>query len=128
MSRVKILLISMVGTGIFIVSLFVAIKGVCKINYFCSRLHDDSLAFIFFPMLLLLIFSLITYKMREDVFQTWWKFSRVWMPLSMLAILIAPSYSSNWMIPIEKGTVAFFSSMIYIITSLVIVVYKKLKG
>ncbi|HBR78871.1 MAG TPA: hypothetical protein DEA46_00385 [Candidatus Moranbacteria bacterium] len=81
----------------------------------------DTLFMIIFPAIPLFIFSLITYPMKENVFQAWWQFTRVWIPISMLAILIAPSYSHNWMFPIEKGTVASFSSLIYIITNILII-------
>ena len=74
-----------------------------------------------FPIIPLFIFSLITYKMREEVYQTWWKFARVWIPASMLAILIAPSYANNWMFPIEKGNVAAFFSLVFVVSSILII-------
>ncbi len=42
---------------------------------------------IFLPLLLL---SLITYKMREEVFRAWWNFARWWVP-----IIIAVTYLLN---------------------------------
>lgn len=91
----------------------------------CMDIFYDAIV-NFLPIIPLFIFSLITYKMRDEIFQAWWKFSRVWIPLSMIAILISPSYG-NWMIPIEKGTVAFFSSIVFCIISLIIIIRQSFK-
>lgn len=74
---------------------------------------------LFFPLFL---FSLITYKMREESFQAWWKLARVWIPASMLAIIIAPSYASSWLFPIEKGNVAVFLSLGFFIASALLLI------
>jgi hypothetical protein len=76
------------------------------------------------PILPLFLLSLITYKMRDEVYRAWLHFAYIWIPLSILAILLAPEYSSDWMFPIVKGTVAFFSSLIFVAVSLVIIAYK----
>ena len=89
----------------------------------CPFVMSD-IKFILFPIIPLFIFSLITYKMQEEVFQFWWKFARVWIPLSMLGILLSPSYSSNWMFPIEKGNVALFSMILFAIVSVSMIAYK----
>lgn len=124
MTRKKILVIEIVGLMILAIAIAVSIKGSCSANFICDRPHDDSMAKILFPIIPLFIFSLITYKMRQEMYQAWWKFARIWIPLSMLAVLISPSNTSNWMFPIEKGTVAFFSSCAFVIISLVIIAYQ----
>jgi hypothetical protein len=83
-----------------------------------------TVLFIIIPFF---IFSLITYSMKEIIFQIWWKFARVWVPLSMLAILISPDYSSNWMFPVEKGNVALFTSILFIIISIGIIIWKSIE-
>lgn len=79
---------------------------------------------ILLPFIPLFLFSLVTYKMRDEVYRAWLRFSCIWIPLSMLAIFSAPEYSSDWMYPVEKGTVAFFSSVLYGIISIVIIIWK----
>ncbi len=118
------ILASFVGSALLIILNLIGTFGLCGGKGYSNcmdTMHDAMLIFVI--IIPLFIFSLITYKMKEDVYQTWWKFSRVWIPLSMLMILMAPSYSSNWMIPIEKGTVAFFSSIIYGAISVYIIIY-----
>ena len=71
----------------------------------------------FFPIIPLFIFSAITYRMRETTYRAWIRFAAVWIPLSMVAVFLAPEYSADWMYPIVKSTVAFFSSLLFAIIS-----------
>lgn len=98
-------------------------------DYFIANGHKGNCPFIlsdieaiFLPLFPLFLFSLITYKMREEVFQSWFRFARVYIPASMLLILLAPSYSSNWMFPYDKGRAAFLFSSLFIIISIVKIV------
>jgi len=121
----KILFIfSLVGVLLFFVFLFATKLGLCAfINSSCTETFDpiaENLS-IFIPLFLL---SLITYKMRDEVYHAWFRFSCVWIPLSMIAIFFAPEYSSDWMFPVVKGTIAFFSSLLYVILSLIIIIWK----
>jgi len=117
-----------------LVSLFLIIIEYAGTYFWCDLLikngHESGcpfvmsdIKFILFPIIPLFIFSLITYKMRDEVFQFWWKFARIWIPLSMFAIIISPS-TGNWMIPIEKGNVALFSMILFTISSVFIIVCK----
>jgi hypothetical protein len=76
------------------------------------------------PVVPLFLFSLITYKMRDDVYRAWLRLAQWWIPLSMLAIFLAPEYSSDWMFSIVKGTVAFFSSLLFVAISIVLILWK----
>lgn len=79
---------------------------------------------LFLPIIPLFILALITYKMRDEVYRAWLRFAYVWIPLSMLLIFLAPEYSTDWMFPVVKGTVAFFSSILFVIISLILIVWK----
>lgn len=128
MIKRNVLLISLVFVIIFLVSIFSQEIGLCSSLTFCSE-HFDVIAEVIFPILPLFLFSLITYKMREEVFQLWFRFARVYIPASMLLILLAPSYSSNWMFPYDKGIAAFLFSSLFIIISIVKIVlaHRRLK-
>ena len=78
----------------------------------------------FIPIIPVLIFSLITYWMREDVYRAWFKFVRWWIPLSMLAIFLAPEYSSSVLSEIDKGTVTVITSLLFAAISLAIIAAK----
>ena len=78
----------------------------------------------FFPVISFFLFSLITYKMRNEVYSAWLRFSYVWIPLSMTAIFLAPEYSGDLMYPIEKGSVALITSLLFVVISFLIIVWK----
>ncbi len=68
--------------------------------------------------------SVAAYKLPDDIYAPWFKFARWWVPLSMFLILISPQYSTNFMDPIEKGSVAFAMSAIFLVASIGIIVVK----
>lgn len=74
----KVLIGSIVGSLILYLLFNSVDTGLCKI--YCGNVIDQyQNVFLFFPIIL--IFSLLTYKMSEDVFVHWWKFSRVAIPI-----------------------------------------------
>lgn len=85
--------------------------------------------FVFlFPIIFL--FSLITYKMREEVFCAWFNFTKWWIPISIFLTLITPGSSGGGFgIPsiFDKEFLAFILSALFFIISLVIIVRKSLK-
>jgi len=85
-----------------------------------------SAILIFTPVIPLFLLSLITYKMRDSVYRAWLRFAQVWIPLSMIAIYLAPVYSNDLMFLVVKSTVAFGSSLLFIIISLLIIGYQYL--
>ncbi len=78
----------------------------------------------FIPFLAVFSLSLITYKMRDEVYRTWFKFARWYVPLSMLLILITPEYGGELFNPIQKGSVAFLLTALFFVVSLLIVAIK----
>lgn len=117
----------------FIFSLFLFIISIKGTYYYCGGVYGICVemfhlfSLVFFPILSLFLFSLVTYFMREEIFQVWWKFARVWIPLSMIAIILAPSYASDFMFPVDKGRVAFFASSLFLLTSLILIIRTKWK-
>jgi len=84
MTKKNVLVVSFAYVIFFIVSFLVSL--LCEEDM--CRIHDDSvlgwmlLNFIF--LIPIFIFSLITYKMREEVFQSWWRFARWFAPVIIL--------------------------------------------
>ena len=126
MTKKSTLLIS----GFFTISFFVLdsigtykLCGEYSVGNCPFLLHDILGTFIIFIPLFLL--SLITYKMRDEVFQTWFKFTRIWVPLTILLVIISPEYG-NALFPVEKGSVSFAMSLLFLIISLIIIISKHL--
>ncbi len=84
---------------------------------------------MFLSFLPITIFSLITYPLREETFRSWLRFAKWWVPMSMLLVLITPDGQSGGYMPslIDKQVVAFLTSAVFIIISLIIVLYKSIK-
>ena len=109
-------------------STFFSVTGQCHMNYvgWCGTLSgfiEHTVVFTM-PLIILFLFSLITYRMRTEIYETWFRFARWWIPLSMLAIFLAPEYSHDWLYPITKGYIAFATSAIFLVISALIVVIK----
>jgi len=74
---------------------------------------------IFFPIFL---FSLITYKMRNEIFHAWTKFTYVWLPLTLILVFIAPEYQNSWLPIYEKSFVSFVMSSVYVLISVILII------
>ena len=124
MVRKKYLLFFSALTSIVLVFLdFLGTDKICGGRQYTMCMQSVHSYFIVLqPVFFLLIFSLITYWMREDEYRAWFKFARWWIPLSMILILISPEYSHDWMYRIEKGTVAFATSLLFVVISIIIVI------
>jgi hypothetical protein len=72
-----ILVISLVGSFIAYLIFVSNTINICDI-YCGSTLGEYHNVFLFFPFIL--FFSLITYKLPDQVFQSWWKFARIATP------------------------------------------------
>lgn len=124
MSKKNTLIVSLLGTLIFVTLLFATKLGICgPENYACTDALDPiaQTLSIFFPVFLL---SVITYFMRDDVYRTWFRFTRWWVSLSVLATLIIPT-TRDWLYPLaSKAGVAFLSVIFFFLISLVLIAYK----
>ena len=89
----------------------------------CMSINYD-IDLVLIPIIPLFLFSLITYFMRDDVYRVWARFSYIWVPISMVLIFLAPEYSSSFIYPITKGSVAFISSLLFTLISLILIIWK----
>ena len=123
-NQLKIIIVSGIISVTLVALNHIGTYEICRNKFECTEiLYTIMLAL--FPIILLFIFSLITYKMREEVFAAWWKFARVFIPLSVFAVLIAPSYSNNSFFPIdEKGSVLLYFCLNFVISSVLIIFLK----
>ena len=125
LSKRNTLLASLLGIVAFFVFAFSRELGLCSSDSYSEcALTLEGLAETLLPVFPVMIFSLVTYLLRMDVYTTWFKFVRWAIPLSLVLILIAPQYDSDWMFPMDKGTVAFAASAIFSVVSLVIILLK----
>lgn len=126
MQKKHVLIIGIVGTLLFSFLIFLG-TNTCYANATCkawrNMLSDSFIVTLFFPCVL--IFSLITYKMRNEVFRAWLRFSYWWIPLSFILILSASNESGN-VFPFPSLQAIFGIALpgLYFIVSLILILLK----
>lgn len=70
------------------------------------------------------IFSFITKKMNDGVFLAWLRFTKWWVVPALLAVAFASSSHDAFFSYFEKRPISFFISIVYVVVSTVIFVYK----
>lgn len=136
MTKKSVLLIGLIGT-LFVLSLFFLDTNLCYSSTSCmeirSFLNNDIFALIFLTPPLFIL-SLITYKMKEEVFRTWWNFARWWVPVIIIATLLLENAGGGGGWGISSGifefAVLWLLYIIFIVTSLVKIVraYLRTRG
>lgn len=135
MTKKKVFFISLAMTVIN----FLLIGGNKTLDLWCGENNYDcrsNLLYLSLYLLLflpILLFSTITYFIKEEVFRTWLKFTYWYLPAYILAILLLSDMGGGggYLIgPIGSGFIAVNLSGLYMIISLTLVVYKavSLKG
>jgi hypothetical protein len=134
MSKKSVLLISLAYVFYFVAAFLISL--VCEADR--CRIHDDSilgwLLLYFIFLIPVFIFSLITYKMREEVFRAWWRFALWFVPVIMLVTFLFNSQNrGGGMVATMAGgfdilIIGIFYT-IFVITSLVkiILTYRQVK-
>lgn len=92
-----------------------------------SSLISILLASASIPIFLL---SLITYKMRDEVFRAWWNFARWWVPVIIIITFLLENASGGGTLGMNKDFTAFILIILYsvlVITSLVKIVRTYIK-
>lgn len=128
-TKKNILIVSGVGVLVLLIWNYIGNYRICDIVSGNGSAGEcpfflTGIAMIFFPIFPLFFFSLLTYKMRQESYETWFRFARWWIPLSMILVLLAPEYSNDWMFPITKGSVAFITSILFTPISLILITWK----
>ena len=87
MTKKNILVASIVYIVYFIAILI--IDRLCH-NSWC-RIHDEDFLgwvfIIFLPLLPIFFLSLITYRMKDEIFRAWWNFARWWVLVIIVGTL-----------------------------------------
>jgi hypothetical protein len=127
-SKKLVLWISLIVTLFLGLVLIIEGKDYCYQNILCEKIFNLAgfLSFNIFLFPVILFFSLITYKMRDEVFRLWVRFTYIWLPLTLILVFIAPEYQNSWLPIYEKGFVSFVMSAIYVLVSIILVVIKHL--
>jgi hypothetical protein len=131
MTKKNILIFSAVISTILLIANFIGNVRICTKggveNYSCLDMLS-SIEVIFLPIFAILVFSLITYKMRDEVFRLWLRFVYWWIPFSMFLTLITPNANGGYFVSLwDNEMTAIFSSFIFVIVSTILIIYKSMK-
>ena len=86
--------------------------------------YSHSFFLQFLPMLPVSIVCLFLLFQRTEIYESWFRFARWWIPLSMILIFISPEYPQGIYDPIQKGSVALVMSVLFVAISIVIITIK----
>ena len=127
-TKLKVLLISFVLVGFYFL-----IAGTKMLTFWCGVGHLDcqdnldsfsDYLVLFFPILL---FSIITYFLKEGVFKAWLKFAYWYFPIYILVILFLSDRGSGGYLMGPVFNSEFFAltlSGLFVIISLILVIGK----
>lgn len=101
------------------------------VMYFSKFNNDLILSLVkplFWVMIPMFIFSLITLFLKNYVFKVWIKFTLFFLLISIILILITPTSTHGMdFLPLVKETLSLLLTGFYSIMSLIIIVYKSLR-
>jgi len=133
MNSKKIVLFTALVTLLIVALIILAdiIYGYCPRTYidatgtqYCGKSVSDFVPEIlmligFFVSLPIFFLSLLTYRMKEEVFHAWWNFARWWVPIMVIAVLLALDRSDSFLPPLfSKVNVGLLFGGVFIVVSL----------
>ncbi len=95
----NVLLISLVGTLLILALFVLTVTDFCYNSVSCSNFfivwHPWNIAEYFFFTPPILLFSLVTYWMKDEVFRAWWNFARWMVSIIIFATIAIQFMPSN---------------------------------
>lgn len=123
----------MVSIIIFAVSVFLGnapVFGLCSNNSLaCIEMFSESLAQpLFLGSMSLVVTSFILLFLKPEIFKTWSKFAIFAIPILAVFIITTPVQCSAALgMCLDKELASWFSSILFLIISLIIIIYKSIK-
>lgn len=97
----------------------------CSQGSYCSEFFK-FIKIVFLISTTLLPISIIAYFCKERIFSLWKKFTFIYLTIYLFSIIVSPLYGGAFL-KIEKGTVAIFLTILYLILSLLFIMFLTLK-
>lgn len=128
MTKRNIFFVSVVGSILFLILIFLLESHTCSEWWLWCRKYIWNSSNLILKLLLItppiFLFSLITYKMRDEVFRAWWRFARWWVPVIIGITLLLNDTVKGGDFPATVGRgfnmlIIIFFYIIFIVISLV---------
>jgi hypothetical protein len=117
-------------TGIFLgLAISNLIDAASCSNYdFCSGIQDVIGVPMFLFSVLIFFLSVLLYFLQKEIFYSWFRFSKRYIPLSFLAIFLS-LYSSrgDWLNPFETEFLTWVLAGVFFFVSVILIFVKSLK-
>ncbi len=131
MTKKNILGFSLLGTFILISSISLQEINACYDSWtWCRGVWGflDSWGPFILPFPVLLISSLVTYKLHDKVFYTWLKFSTVAIPVILLLVAKSPESAYGGFLAsamtVTRSEASLQLSVLYLVLSLMLIAWK----
>ena len=129
MSKKIVLWGGFLGSVSFFLFWYLHEKGVCKtVDIYSSNTWCAFATVLSMIFLVILFFSAILFFIKKElVFIAWKKFTIIYLFIYLFIVIITPWYAGDGFFSIQKDLIALFISVIYLIISLLLIIYKSLK-
>lgn len=112
---------------IFFILYYINILSSCRHEKYCSSITELTVVYLL-PFVFVFIFSLVTFKLKEVVFNSWRNFSIWAVPIIIIIVTFFPTRISGFdIVSVTKGLVMFFLTILYSIISFILIFYKSFK-
>jgi len=113
MTKRNVLFLGIIGSVLSLVPVIInQISSCYQKNWFFCRDSYEIIAVSLLPLLPLFLLSLITYRMRDDVFRAWWGFARWWVLVIVAATFFLENAGGGGGIGISGAVSSGFSILI----------------
>jgi|GEM_PF-4054363 len=69
----------------------------------------------------------ILFFLKDEIFTVWLKFFGGFLVLYFILVALAPAYTSDWIFPLTKETVSIIWSVVFLLISVILILYKSFK-
>lgn len=107
------------------------ISGALQPFYLCGDSWRWCMSWNYFfglplqPFIIFFLTFLLVSRTSKKIFNTWSSFALVWIPMSVLAVFLAPEYRTDFLYGFDKSSVAFLMSMLFVVGSLCILAWQR---
>ncbi len=116
-TKKNVFFFGLIGTTILAVMTYLSTSGICYHNDACLNFFEEFrpwnfMSYIFFAPPLFLL-SLITYKMKDEVFRAWWDFAWWWSLLIVGVTFLLTHAQGGGTLGMNQDFTFFVLSILY---------------
>jgi hypothetical protein len=100
---------------------------ICGVGNLICRKNIGDMFVLLYSIPILFLFSLITYKMRDQVFRAWWNFSRWWVLVIIVVTILLNSANSSGGLGIGGAVSGAFDIFVLVILYMILVIVSLVK-